>query len=69
MSEQNLKSLEGKIDELIAFCAHLRHENKTLHEREANLLKERALLIEKNTTAKKRVEAVINRLKATQESV
>lgn len=68
MSEQTLKPLESKIDELIAFCAHLQHENETLRTRESGLLKERTELIEKNQAARQKVESIISRLKSMQES-
>ncbi len=68
MSEQNLKSLESKIDELIGFCAHLQQENESLREREASLLKERSGLIEKTHVARERVENMVERLKALQEN-
>lgn len=67
MSEQNLKTLEGKIDELIGFCAHLQQENESLREREASLLKERTALMEKTHLARDRVEQMVERLKALQE--
>ena len=68
MSDANLKSLETKIDELIAFCAHLQHENQNLKDRESNLLKERANLIEKNQVVRQRVETIVSRLKSMQDS-
>lgn len=68
MSEQNLKNLEEKIDELIGFCAHLQQENESLRERESGLLQERTSLIEKTQAARVRVEAMVKRLKAIQES-
>ena len=68
MSEQTLQPLESKIDELIAFCAHLQQENKTLKDRESNLLTERTELIEKNHVARQKVESIISRLKAMQEN-
>lgn len=68
MSEQTLKPLESKIDELIAFCAHLQQENETLKGRESDLLKERTDLIEKNQIARQKVESIISRLKSMQEN-
>lgn len=68
MSEQNLKTLEEKIDELIGFCAHLRQQNESLRQREDALLKERTSLIEKTESARLRVEKMVERLKAIQES-
>ena len=68
MSEQNLKALEEKIDELIGFCAHLQQENENLRDRETGLLQERTSLIEKTQAARVRVEKMVDRLKALQES-
>ena len=68
MSDASLKTLEAKIDELIAFCAHLQQENESLRHREASLLKERANLIEKNQVVRQRVETIVSRLKAMQEN-
>jgi|TARA_B110000483_G_scaffold228870_1_gene292224 cell division protein ZapB len=68
MSEQNLKILEEKIDELIGFCAHLQQQNQDLREREDSLLKERTSLTEKTHAARVRVEKMVDRLKALQES-
>lgn len=68
MSEQNLRSLEEKIDELIGFCAHLQQQNESLKEREDSLLKERTSLIEKTNSARVRVEKMVERLKALQSS-
>lgn len=68
MSDTSLKTLEAKIDELIAFAAHLQQENESLRERESNLLAERATLIEKNQVVRQRVETIVSRLKAMQES-
>ena len=68
MSEQNLKTLEEKIDELIGFCAHLQQENESLRDRESGLLQERTSLIEKTQSARIRVEKMVERLKALQES-
>lgn len=67
MSEKTLKPLESKIDELIAFCAHLQEENTGLRSRESGLLKERTELIEKNQVARQKVESIIARLKTMQE--
>lgn len=63
MSTENLHNLEQKIDRLIAICDHLQAENRSLREREGSLLRERSKLIEKNDTARSRVEAMITRLK------
>ena len=68
MSESNLKTLEAKLEELIALCAHLQHENESLQERERELRQERSQLIEKSNSARQRVEAMIMRLKNMQDT-
>lgn len=63
MARNDLRQLEDKIDRLISVCEQLQAENQSLREREATLLKERSQLVEKNETARSRVEAMITRLK------
>ncbi|MBC6428997.1 MAG: cell division protein ZapB [Cellvibrionales bacterium] len=63
MSKTPLKSLEAKIDELIAFATHLQRENASLRERENGLLQENAQLLERNQFAHQRVKAISTRLK------
>jgi cell division protein ZapB len=63
ISEQELRALEVRVDELIRACAHLKEENKALRLRHDQLLSERAGLIEKSDLARSRVEAMISRLK------
>ena len=59
-----LSSLEKRIDELIAVCDDLsrKHESKTADQ--ANWIKERTRLLEKNEQAKVKIEAMISRLKS-----
>lgn len=66
--EQELKRLEGRIEELVAACRKLRGENGSLRERLESLSTERAGLLAKNEQVKNRVEAMISRLKALEES-
>lgn len=63
MSDNPFKSLEDKIDKLIDLSTRLAAENSALREREANLLRERSKLLEKNEQARARVEAMISRLR------
>lgn len=63
-NNDDFRSLEGKIDQLLALSDQLRSENDSLKEREASLMKERVLLIEKNEMARAKVEGMITRLKA-----
>jgi len=62
--ELELKQLEARVEELIQTCAVLKDENHSLRQHQDNLVTERSKLIEKTETARIRVEAMINRLKA-----
>jgi cell division protein ZapB len=66
--EQELKRLEGRIEELVATCRKLRSDNGSLRERLETLSTERAGLLAKNEQVKNRVEAMISRLKALEEN-
>lgn len=63
MTTPSLTQLEEKLDRLIQLCEQLQLENQSLREREGNLLRERSKLVEKNETARSKVEAMITRLK------
>ncbi len=64
MSEDALKALEDKIDQLIALCAELNRENQALKEDNLNFQQERRDLIAKNDLARARVEATLQRLRS-----
>jgi cell division protein ZapB len=64
MEKPDLQQLEVKIDTLIHTCEQLAEENKVLRESQANLVSERATLLEKNLLARKRIETMIDRLKS-----
>jgi cell division protein ZapB len=64
MSDEALKSLEEKIDQLIALCAQLKRENRGLKEENLNFQQERRDLIAKNELARARVEATLQRLRS-----
>ena len=59
-----LASLEMQLQELLALCERLKSENFSLRNQQESLSNERASLIEKNEMARSRVEAMISRLKA-----
>lgn len=61
--EQDLKTLEYRVDELIQLCHQLKGENQALRDQQSNLASERAKLMEKNELARSRIEAMIMRLK------
>lgn len=64
MATDTLRQLEKKLDMLIELCDQLQAENNSLRDKESALLKERSKLLEKNETARTRVEAMITRLKS-----
>jgi cell division protein ZapB len=64
MSDEGLKTLEDKIDQLIALCAQLNRENSALKEEVLNYQQERRDLIAKNELARARVEATLQRLRS-----
>jgi cell division protein ZapB len=64
MEKIELQSLEARVDKLIDTCESLKEENRALRDQQANLVSERAALIEKSELARTRVEAMIARLKA-----
>jgi len=63
-----LKSLEKRIDELVATVSQLKEESRALRQRQDTLMNERAGLLNKNEQVRARVEAMIGRLKAMEHS-
>ena len=63
LDEDELKSLEGRVDDLIRMVSQLKDENDTLRGRREELLKEHTQLVEKNRMARTRLESIIERLK------
>jgi cell division protein ZapB len=58
-----LKRLESRMEELVVVCRQLKEENRSLRQRQDNLMAERATLVQKNEQVRVRVEAMIGRLK------
>ncbi len=67
VTEQELRKLEVRLDELVDSVERLKEENRSLRDQQDSMVTERASLIEKNETAKTRVEAMINRLKTMEQ--
>ena len=63
MAENQLKTLEQKIDDLIALCNELNSENQMLKADSAGWQRERQDLLDKNELARSKVEAMIDRLR------
>ncbi len=64
MNRVDVSELERQLDELIECNRQLSDENQALRSQQANLMAERASLIEKSELARSRVEAMIARLKS-----
>lgn len=62
--KNQLENIAFKVEELSKICEQLDHENKALRKKEADWSNERRQLLIKNETARTKVEAMINRLKA-----
>jgi cell division protein ZapB len=60
--DANLSSLEHKIELVAAFCQQLREQNLALRERIAGLEEENRSLGERMTTARQRLEVMMERL-------
>lgn len=63
-----LKRLEKRVDELVVICRKLQEENESLRIRQDSLTAERATLLQKNEQVRGRVEAMITRLKAMEQT-
>jgi cell division protein ZapB len=66
--EIELKRLEKRLDELVGICKKLQDENVSLRNRQDMLTSERASLLQKNEQVRGRVEAMITRLKAMEQT-
>jgi cell division protein ZapB len=66
--DMELKRLEKRLDELVVICKQLQEENRSLHQRQEALMSERANLLQKNEQVRGRVEAMITRLKAMEQT-
>ena len=66
--EAELKRLESRLDELVDICGQLKEENHSLKQRQDNLIAERATMLQKSEQVRARVEAMIGRLKALEQS-
>ena len=65
---EEMDVLERRVSELISLTEQLSRENKALRTQQENWSVERAKLIEKNELAKSRVESMIGRLRALENS-
>ena len=63
-----LAALERRVERLAALCLRLDQENRSLRLQRRDLVDERARLIEKNDTARSKVEQMIVRLRSLEAS-
>lgn len=63
-TEDDLRQLELRIDELIDTVGLLKHENTNLRQQKDKLSSERSQLLEKTELARSRVEGMISRLRS-----
>jgi len=68
MSDDKFQVLNEKVESLIALCVEMKQENQLLRANEENWHSERRELMEKNKVAKARLESILARLKALDET-
>ena len=65
---KDLERLEAHLKKLLEECRQLREENESLQSRQETLVAERATLVARNDEARSKVEAMIHRLKALEQT-
>ncbi len=68
MSEDSFENLDEKVDNLIDICTHMKRENQALKASESSWRSERKQLMDKNNVAKSKLESILVRLKAMDQS-
>ena len=68
MSEDRFEALSEKVDDLIDLCADMKRENQVLKAGENSWQGERKQLMDKNKEAKSKLESILVRLKAMDQS-
>ena len=67
-TEEKFDSLKEKVDDLIKVCSEMKLKNQILKASENNWQAERKQLLEKNKEAKSKLESILIRLKAMNNS-
>ena len=67
-TDEKFDSLRTKVDDLIQFCSEMKVKNQILKASENNWQAERKKLLEKNREAKSKLESILTRLKAMNNS-
>lgn len=68
MSDESFNILSTKVDDLIDLCAEMKRENQMLKSDQSSWQNERQQLMEKNQIAKTKLQSVLDRLKAMNNS-
>jgi len=68
MSEDKFQSLTDKVDDLIDICADMKRDNQLLKATQISWQSERKQLIENNKEAKSKLESILVRLRAMDQS-
>ena len=68
MSDESFNLLSTKVDDLIDLCAEMKRENQMLKTDQSCWQNERQQLMEKNQLAKTKLQSVLDRLKAMDNS-
>ncbi len=68
MSDETFDSLSTKVDDLIDLCAEMKRENQLLKESQSSWKNERQQLLDKNQEAKTKLQSILDRLKALDNS-
>lgn len=68
ISEGNFDSLNMKVDDLIELFSEMKRENQALRANESSWQSERKQLLERNQEAKSKLESILVRLKAMDNS-
>ncbi|QGM22409.1 TIGR02449 family protein [Spiribacter sp. 2438] len=64
---EQVAQLEQRVERLMTLCERLREENRVLLRSQESLNAERAALLDRNETARARIEAMIGRLKSLEQ--
>lgn len=68
MEQSQIQSFSEKVDKLLAHVKQLEADNAALRDQQDDWHNERATLLQKNDLARNKIEAMIGRLKAMEQS-
>ena len=68
ISEDRFDTLNDKVDDLIKLCSEMKRENQALKANEGSWRAERKQILDRNQEAKSKLESILARLKAMDNS-